>query len=162
MMSRFRRESNSTASCPEPISEGEGGRGGNHEEFSAVHARDKCGSDKERESGEEDAAGEAERIRVRMFLAEDRQGGSDGTINEQARDDGKHGVAGKISGDGKDQEEGGKNQNRNMRSAKAGMNPGEEGGEVAALAHGKSDARSMQHVGAEIAVGGYERACGNE
>src|SRR6266571_4738309 len=134
MMSRFRRESNSVIARPEPIGEGEEGGGCNHKEFSAVHSRDEDGGEEKSEGGEEDAAGEAEGVGVGMLFAEDWQGCGDGTIDEEARDDGEHGVAGKISGDGKDQEEHGKNQDRNMRSAKARMNPGEEGGKIAALA----------------------------
>src|SRR5215470_15188766 len=41
MMSCFRRESNSAASGPEPIGKSEDAREGDHEEFAAVHARDK-------------------------------------------------------------------------------------------------------------------------
>src|SRR6266480_3352719 len=46
----------------------------------------------------------------------------------------------------------GKNHDRDMRGSKTGMDAAEESREIAALAHGKSDTRGVQDVGAEISV----------
>lgn len=69
-MSRFRRESNSAMASPKPVDESEGGGCGDHEEFALMHTRYKYGSKKKSERGEEGSSGEAERIGIRLFLAQ--------------------------------------------------------------------------------------------
>src|SRR5260370_1908069 len=116
MRSLFRFESNSAISRTEPIGEREEGGDSDHDEFSAVHARDEHGGTEKRERGKKNSAGEAESIGAWMFLAEHGKSGGDGAIDKEARDDGQHGVAGKISRDGKYQEQHGKNHNGDVRS----------------------------------------------
>src|SRR5439155_18839214 len=74
----------------------------------------------------------------------------------------QHGVRWESSCNGRDQEQRSEDHNRDVRGTKARMNPGEDGREVAAVTHGKGDAGGVQHVGAEIAVGGDQRAGGND
>src|SRR5215470_17053522 len=136
MMSRFQRESNSAVTHPKPIDECKSAGGGDHEKLAAVHAGNECGGYKECERGNKDSSWEAKRARRSMFFAEDGKSGGNRSVDEQARDDGKHGVAGKISGDGKDHEQHAKNRDGDMRSAKPGMNPSKEGWEISAFAHG--------------------------
>src|SRR5207248_864319 len=107
-----------------------------HKKFPAVHARDEHGSNQERERGNENSSWDAESVGTRALFAKHGQSGSDGAIDEQARDDGKHGVAGKISRDGKDQEQHSENHNGNVRGSEARMNPCKKRGEIATLAHG--------------------------
>src|ERR1051325_5406227 len=156
-MSRFRFESNSAIPHTEPIDESEGGGDSDHDELSAMHARDKHSGKKKCEHGEKDFAAEAERISAGVFFAEHGKSSGDGAVDEEARDAGEQGVPAKIPGDGKYQEQHSKNHDGDMRRSKARMDLAEEGREIATLAHGKRDAWRVQDVGAEIATRGGKR-----
>src|SRR5690349_6383851 len=116
MMSRFRRESNSVNPRPEPIYEPEEGCCGDYQELATMHASDESGRKQKRECRDEDSTREAESVGTRMLFPQHGQSRGDRAIDEQARNDREHGVAGKISGDGKDHEQHGENGNGDMRS----------------------------------------------
>ncbi len=152
MMSRFRDESNSLIPHREPIDEGEARGDGDHEELLTMHAGNQDRAKSKREHGEENSARKAESIGERIFLTQHRQSGGDRAVDEKAGDAGEQRVPAKIACDGKYQKQHGKNHDRDMRGSKTGMDAAEESREIAALAHGKSDTRGVQDVGAEISV----------
>src|SRR6266699_1843668 len=139
MMSRFRDESNSLIPHREPIDEGEARGDGDHEELLTMHAGNQDRAKSKREHGEENSARKAE-------------SGGERAVDEKAGDAGEQRVPAKIACDGKYQKQHGKNHDRDMRGSKTGMDAAEESREIAALAHGKSDTRGVQDVGAEISV----------
>src|SRR5258707_1390666 len=49
-----------------------------------------------------------------------------------------------------------------MRSPESLVNRGEESRKVSVFSHRERDARRMQHVGADVSVGGNQRACSNQ
>ena len=127
-----------------------------------MHAGNQNRSDEQSEDGENDSAGKAKTFGGGMLFAQHGKSSSNGTVNEHASDARKHCIGAKISVDGKDEQQDGKNQNGDVRRAKKRMNFAEEGREIATFGHGKRDARSMQHIGAEVAVCRDERACGDD
>ena len=62
MMSCFLRESKSTAACPEPVDESEGGSDCNDEKLASMHPGDEHSSKKKSKRGDEYPTGEAESI----------------------------------------------------------------------------------------------------
>ena len=127
-----------------------------------MRARDEHDSKKKSERGKENSAGQAECICVRTFFAQQGQSGGDGAINEKTRHTREKSVRAKATYDGKNQEQRSKNHDGNVRRAKARVNPAEESGKIAAFAHGKSDARGVQDIGAKIAVGGEQGPGSND
>src|SRR2546430_12179604 len=125
---------------------------GDHEELLTMHAGNQDRAKSKREHGEENSARKAESIGERIFLTQHRQSGGDRAVDEKAGDAGEQRVPAKIACDGKYQKQHGKNHDRDMRGSKTGMEAAEESREIAALAHGKSDTRGVQDVGAEISV----------
>src|SRR6266481_7769106 len=133
---------------PQPIHKSENRRNRDYEKLAPVHPGHKDAGEEQRDRGDEDAAGQAERIRVRLFLAQRGKRRGHRTINEKTRDAGQESVPFEIPGDRKEQKDGGKNHDGEMRSSKARMNLAEEGGKVSSRAHRIGDSRRVQHVGA--------------
>src|SRR5260221_8481921 len=163
MLSGSNLDSKSISSCqnlpatpatPKPVERTKGECDQDSGQLTPMHSREQHRAEQQSKRREEPSGGQAKGPRLRLLSSQHRERRANRAIHEHSSHGGKHRVPPKTSGCRKQSQQYSKSYDGNIRGAKPRMDRGENFRELSMLRHRERDARSVQHVRAEVPVGG--------